>query len=148
MSKTTRVIGRGVGGAALVLSLLASPSAGAEDSCREWRGEHGEWKIEALRRYLKGAPQPEVDSALFELLQREAYLTSCETSVQGGRDELVAWRLVDREPQDYGSAVAESVLDRAGFDVDLRDLFAKRAPDLVASVPGPRDSRRHRDRSR
>jgi hypothetical protein len=124
MKRTTRRIGRGVGGAALAASLLAASVAGAGDeSCREWRHEHRLWKTEALRRYLRGAPQLEVDAAVFELLQREAYLTSCETSVAVGHGELVGWRLVGRTPEDYGSAVVESVLERAGFDVELSGLF-------------------------
>jgi hypothetical protein len=57
------------------------------------------------------------------VLQREAYLTSCDISVDGGRDELVGWRLVDRLPEEYGSAVVESVLERAGFQIELRTLF-------------------------
>ena len=90
---------------------------------REGRHEHRRWKTEALRRYLRGAPQLDVDAAVFELLQREAYLTSCETSVAVGHGELVGWRLVGRTPEDYGSAVVESVLERAGFDVELSGLF-------------------------
>ena len=129
---------RGVAGAALaasLASLLVAGSAGAAgDSCREWRLEHRSWKIEALRRYLRGAPEREVDAAVFELLQREAYLTSCEISVEGGRDELVGWRLVGRTPEEYGSAVAESVLGRAGFDLSLRSLF-EAAPSALAAAP-------------
>ena len=125
----------GVAGAALAASLLVSGSVGAAgDSCREWRREHRSWKIEALRRYLRGAPEREVDAAVFELLQREAYLTSCEISVEGGRDDLVGWRLVGRTPEEYGSAVAESVLGRAGFDLSLHSLFepAPRASTAAA----------------
>ena len=88
-----------------------------------------------LRRYLRGAPEREVDAAVFELLQREAYLTSCEVSVEGGRDKLVGWRLVGRTPDEYGSAVAESVLERAGFDLSLRSLFEP-APSALAAAPG------------
>jgi hypothetical protein len=132
----------GVAGAVLTASLLAASSTGAAgDSCREWRLEHRGWKTEALRRYLRGAPEREVDAAVFELLQREAYLTSCEISVEGGRDELVGWRLVGRTPEEYGSAVAESVLGRAGFDLSLRSLF-EAAPSAVAAAPSRRSSGR------
>ena len=134
MKGSMKWIGRGVGGAALVMSLLVGVSAHAgNDSCREWRGEHRAWKTEALRRYLRGAPQRELDEAVFEVLQREAYLTSCDVSVEGGRDDLLGWRLVDRLPEDYGSAVAESVLERAGFELELRDLFATRAASRPAT---------------
>jgi hypothetical protein len=135
-------IERGVGGAALLASLLVAGAAGAaSDSCREWRFEHREWKIETLRRYLHGAPQREVDAAVFELLQREAYLTSCEVSVEGGRDEWVGWRLVGRTPEDYGSAVVESILERAGFDLGLRSLFEARTPKLAARAARRWDGR-------
>ena len=135
----------GITGAALAASLasllIASSAGAAGDSCREWRLEHRSWKIEALRRYLRGAPEREVDAAVFELLQREAYLTSCEISVEGGRDELVGWRLVGRTPEEYGSAVAESVLGRAGFDLSLHSLFEP-APSALAASPSRRSSGR------
>jgi hypothetical protein len=108
--------------AALAAAMLAGVAAQAgSDSCREWRLEHCTWKAESMRRYLTGAPQRELDAAIFEMLQREAYLTSCDISVQGSRGVLVGWRLVGRSPDEYGSAVVESVLERAGFDVGLRE---------------------------
>ena len=142
MKRASKRLGGGVAAAALTASLLvASSAAAASDSCREWRLEHRGWKTEALRRYLRGAPEREVDAAVFELLQREAYLTSCEISVEGGRDELVGWRLVGRTPEEYGSAVAESVLGRAGFDLSLRRLF-EAAPSALAVAPSRRSSGR------
>ena len=128
-------IARGIGGAALAAGLLLAGSAAADnESCREWRQDHLAWKTEVLRRYLKGASQRDVDAAVFEVLQREAYLTSCEISVRSGRDELVGWRLVDRNPEEYGSVVVESVLDRAGFDLGLESIFS--APrERVAKAP-------------
>jgi hypothetical protein len=110
--------------AALAVWVLGAGGAGAAESCREWREEHRRWKSEALRLYLSGAPQRELDTALFELLQREAYLTSCEVSVEGARADLVGWRLVGRVPDEYAGAVIESVLERGGFDLDLRRRFA------------------------
>jgi hypothetical protein len=119
-------------GAALAAALLGGGVAQAgSDSCREWRREHCSWKAEIMRRYLTGAPQRELDAALFEMLQREAYLTSCEVSVQGSRGVLVGWRLVGRSPDEYGSAVLESVLERAGFDVGLREQLG----DAVTQPP-------------
>jgi hypothetical protein len=139
MKQCSRRIGRGIGGAALAAGLLAAWTAGADaDSCREWRQEHQAWKTESLRRYLNGAPQREVDAAVFEVLQREAYLTSCEVSVQSGRDELVGWRLVDRTPEEYGAVVVESVLERAGFDVGLETIFAEPPGRLAATPSAPR----------
>jgi len=91
-----------------------------------------------MHRYLTGAPQREIDGALFEMLQREAYLTSCDVSAQGSRGVLVGWRLVGRNPDEYGSAVLESVLERAGFDVglrsELRDVVAP--PSAPMNAPG------------
>ena len=143
MKRASKRLGGGVAGAALTASLLLASSAGAAgDSCREWRLEHRGWKTEALRRYLRGAPEREVDAAVFELLQREAYLTSCEISVEGGRDELVGWRLVGRTPEEYGSAVAESVLGRAGFDLSLRGLF-EATPDRIPRPLEARPTGRH-----
>ena len=146
MRGSTGRIGRGVGGAALIaVALLAATTSAASDSCREWKLEHRDWKTLAVSRYLRGAPQRELDQAVFEMLQREAYLTSCEVSVEGGRSELVGWRLVGRLPEDYGSAVVESVLERAGFDLALHEMFATSAAPM-ASAPlrnvGPRFSRR------
>jgi hypothetical protein len=99
-----------------------------------------------MRRYLLGAPQRELDAAIFEMLQREAYLTSCDISVQGSRGVLVGWRLVGRSPDEYGSAVLEAVLERAGFDVGLReqlgDAVIQPAADVntttAAAPPPPR----------
>ncbi len=131
MRGSTGRIGRGVGGAALIaVALLAATTSAASDSCREWKLEHRDWKTLAVSRYLRGAPQRELDEAVFEMLQREAYLTSCEVSVEGGRNELVGWRLVGRLPEDYASAVVESVLERAGFDLALREMFATSAAPM------------------
>jgi hypothetical protein len=134
VKKLVRRIGSGVGGAALAAGVLVAGAAAADESCREWRSEHRRWKTVALRHYLRGAPQRELDAAVFEVLQREAYLSSCEVSVEGGLADLVGWRLVGRDPAEYGSAVAESVLERAGFDVGLQSLFQRR-PERIASTP-------------
>jgi len=133
----------GAGGAVLVSGLIGTGVASAStDTCREWRDEHRRWKREALTRVLLGAPERDVDAAIFEVLQREAYLTSCEISLEGGRDELVGWRLVGRPPEEYGSVVAESLLERAGFDLDLKPLF------VSEPVVEPRRSRPRFRRSR
>jgi len=120
--------------AVVATALFAGAAAEAgSDSCREWRQEHCAWKAEAMRRYLTGAPQRELETAIFEMLQREAYLTSCEVSVQGSREVLVGWRLVGRGPEEYGSAVLESVLERAGFDTSLRSELS----DATLLPPAP-----------
>ncbi len=86
-----------------------------------------------VQRYLRGAPNRGVDAAIFEMLQREAYLTSCDVSVAAARGELVGWRLVGRMPEEYGSAVLESVLERAGFDVGLRGIFEAESQPMSSS---------------
>jgi hypothetical protein len=141
MGRESGRFGWGVAGVASILAVLVAGGADADDPCREWRLEHRDWKARALQRYLLGAPQRAVDEAVFELLQREAYLTSCDVPVQGARDALVGWRLVGRLPEDYGSAVVESVLEGAGFDVGLRDLLAPTPAPVAAAPelrPGPR----------
>ncbi len=128
-------IARGIGGAALAAGWLLAGSAAADnDSCREWRQDHFAWKAKAVRRYLNGASQREVEAAVFEVLQREAYLTSCEISVRNGRDEFIGWRLLDRTPEEYGSVVVESVLERAGFDLGLESIFST-PRERVAQAP-------------
>ena len=68
------------------------------------------------------------------MLQREAYLTSCDISARGSRGVLVGWRLVGRSPDEYGSAVVEAVLERAGFDVGLREQLGDAVTEPVADV--------------
>jgi hypothetical protein len=141
MQRRARRIARGIGGTALAAGLLLGSDGSADnDSCREWRQDHFSWKTETLRRYLRGAPQPEVDAAVFEVLQREAYLTSCEVSVRNGRDDLVGWRLVGRNPEEYGTVVVESVLERAGFDLGLESIFSA-PPERVAKTISRRRAR-------
>ena len=115
--------------------LVGAAAAGGDDSCREWEREHCQWKAEAMRLYLRGEPQRALDAAIFEMLQREAYLTSCEVSVQVSRDAMVGWRLVGRLPDDYGGAVLEAVLERAGFDLDLRRGLPEAVDPPADSTP-------------
>jgi hypothetical protein len=120
-----RMLGRSFRLAATAALLFGATGALAgNDSCREWQEEHCEWKARAIHRYLRSAPQRELDEAMFEILQREAYLTSCEVSARASRDVLVGWRLVGRTPDEFGSAVLEAVLERSGFDVALRSRLS------------------------
>jgi hypothetical protein len=134
----------GLASSGLLAGLLVAAGAQADtDSCREWRSEHREWKTDVLSRTLHGASQAAIDDAVFELLQREAWLTSCDVSVRVGRDELVGWRLPGRLPDEYANAVLESVLERAGFDVGLRELFSdSQPPPAVAKASATRSVRR------
>jgi hypothetical protein len=116
---------------------IAGASGASADTCRDWRREHMDWKIETVRRYLGAAPQTEVEAAVFEVLQREAYLTSCETSLRAARAEMLGWRLIERVPEEYGSAVLESVLECAGFEPDLRGLFDVRTATVAATPARP-----------
>ena len=114
-----------LGGALCCAALGAGAAAsaagpGVSPACREWRSEHHHWSARALGRILVAAPQASVDAALLEVLQRETYLTSCPVSVAGARFELIGWRLVGRTPDAFAGALIESVLERAGIELDLR----------------------------
>jgi hypothetical protein len=109
----------------LSLGVLGSVVAQAgTETCREWSREHADWKARVVGLALVEAPQREIDAALFELVQREAYLTSCPARVDAQRPHMVGWRLVGLAPEEYAGAVIESVLEEGGFDLDLRRRFA------------------------
>ena len=110
---------------------VAAPASA--DSCREWRVEHHHWKSEAVRRYLDGSSGKALDTALFELLQREAYLTSCNLPVGSARESFVGWRLVGLGADEYGRAVVESLLTESGLTLDLRSWFGP----MLSQAPAP-----------
>ncbi len=115
----------------LVLGLAAaSPAQAGSETCRDWMREHADWKGKVLGRYLAAASRRDVDEAVFELMQREAYLTSCPTRVRALRPHMVGWRLVDRDVDGYAAAVIESILEEGGLDLDLLRRFA----DVVGSA--------------
>ncbi len=118
----------------LGLSLLVAALPASADSCRDWIREHFDWKSEVARRYLGGAPTPALDAAVFELLQREAYLSSCELPVRDARRRLVGWRLVDHTPDDYPRLVVASLVASAGTELDVERLFVP----ARAEAPPPR----------
>jgi len=103
--------------------LGAAAPASADSSCREWQAEHRHWKAEVVRRYLGGSARQALDTAVFETLQREAYLTSCNLPVRSAREAFVGWRLVGIGPDDYGRAVVESLLAEAGLELQVRSWF-------------------------
>jgi hypothetical protein len=115
---------RNISIAVLALVCGAPQARAVTETCREWLREHDEWKARALGRVLAGAPARAVDEAVFELVQREAYLTSCPARVDAQRPRMIGWRLVGRSPDAYADAVVESVLEEAGFTLDLRSRFA------------------------
>ena len=119
-----------------VVLLGTSAAQAASETCREWFDEHEAWKARVIGLALNGAPQRAIDAAVFELVQREAYLTSCPARVDAQRPHLVGWRLVGLSADEYAGAVLESVLEEGGFDLDLRRRFA----------PVLRTARRDRDR--
>ena len=103
----------------ILATVLAGSAAGATEPCRNWHAEHAEHKAKVLGLHLRGASQARIDAAMFDLLQREAPLTSCGVDSRSGRPELVGWRIVGRPRGAYASAVVESVLSMAGFELDL-----------------------------
>lgn len=114
-----RIIGSGL----LAGVMLLAGAARAGEPCRDWAEEHESWRATSLRRTLDGSAPSERDAALFELVQREAYLTACPEVGPGQQSSLIGWRLVGRSPAEYGSVVAESVLEQGGFDLSLRSLL-------------------------
>ena len=129
-------------GAALLGLGMSLPAQA--DSCRDWRQEHHHWKAESVRRYLDGSPQRELDSALFEMLQREAYLTSCAMPVEKARLHFVGWRLVGLSPEEYGRAVIKSLLVHSGMDLDLRGWFPLELTTTPEPVPIASTAQRRR----
>lgn len=103
--------------------MLASASPASADSCREWSQEHWALKADVVRLYLGGASQEVLDAAVFELLQREAYMTSCDERAQVERVHQVGWRMLDRSPDEYAAAVIEGVLADGGLDLSLSGIF-------------------------
>ncbi len=118
---------------AVALSFAVPATA---DSCRDWTREHQAMKAKAIRLYLQGAPSGELDALLFDLLQHEAYLTSCNIPARVARCQMIGWRLADRPTADFARAPLESVLEDAGFPVDMRDWFdVDREPEVAAARP-------------
>jgi hypothetical protein len=115
--------------------LMASASH-ASDTCREWWREHESWKARVVALYLGDGSQQELDAAMFEVIQLEAYLTACEGPLPGLRARLVANRTIDRPVDEYAAAVAESLLEQAGFDLSLESYFmpGERAERLSGAV--------------
>lgn len=113
----------------LAVVCIGGGANAATETCREWLGEHEDWKGRVLGLALVDAPQRAIDEAFFELVQREAYLTSCPARVDAQRGRMIGWRLVGLAPEEYAGAVIESVLEEGGFDLDLRARFG---PGLLA----------------
>ena len=111
--------------AAICMGLLAisATRARADNSCREWTQEHWQIKSQIVRLYLSKAPQDALDAAVFELLQREAYMTSCDAREVVARSHQLGWRMLDRDADEYGAIVIESLLVEAGLDLTLGGLF-------------------------
>ena len=54
---------------------------------------------------------------------------------------MVGWRLGERPADEYASAVLESVMDQAGFEVDVRELFELELFDPRTAAEARDDSR-------
>ena len=133
---------RGLAALGLVVALLGGDGALAQgDTCHQWRDEHRDWTVRVVRLYLTGGGRQELDTALFELLQREAYLTSCDTSLARARGSFVGWRLVGRTPDEYAAEVVDTLLLRAGFPIQLREFFDAGVDSAALVVQPQRHSR-------
>lgn len=129
---------RGLAALGLVAVLLGSDGALAQgDACHQWREEHRDWTVRVVRLYLTGGGPQELDTALFELLQREAYLTSCDTSLARARGSFVGWRLIGHTPDEYAGEVVDTLLIRAGFPTGLREFFEGGGLGSAARVAQP-----------
>ena len=122
MNHRTRAAAAAIGAALLGMTSLATPGQADSDACRDWRVEHGDWKIEALQAFLRSRPRAAQDETMFEVLQREAYLTSCDPDLRVTRSEMVGWRVVGRSPDESPVVLVESVLVAGGFDIELRRI--------------------------
>lgn len=123
---------------ALVLALGLAARPALADSCREWTQEHWAIKSDVVRLYLSDAAQESLDAAVFELLQREAYMTSCDPSAVVERSHQVGWRMIDRNPDEFAAAVIEGLLVDAGMDLSLGGLFELgdlESPPVASSSP-------------
>ena len=118
-------------------ALLAGAAAEASQTCREWWHDHEEWKAQVIGLYLSDASQREVDEAMFELVQLEAYLTACAGPLPAQRARLVSHRTLGRPVDEFAAAVAEGVLEQSGFDLSLDDvlLAGERRPSALAAPP-------------
>ena len=124
-------------GILLCATVLAAGVASGSQTCREWWRDHEDWKARALSLYLSDASQRELDAAMFEIVQLEAYLTACAGSVAGQRERLVSHRTLQRPVDEYAAVVPESLLDQAGFDLSL-DTVLLPAERGGAMEPRPR----------
>jgi hypothetical protein len=118
----------------VALGWVGQPSL-ASETCREWWREHQNWKAKALAFYLSDASQRELDAAMFEVVQLEAYLTVCEGAPPGKRARLVSQRTVGRPVDEYAATVAESLLEQAGLDLSLESVLMPGEHAQYSGVP-------------
>ena len=109
--------------AAVTAVVLAASASSASETCREWWRDHENWKARVVALYLGDATQLELDAAMFEVVQLEAYLTACEGPVPGQRARLVSHRTLHRPVDEYAATVPESLLEQSGFDLSLDEFF-------------------------
>jgi hypothetical protein len=129
--------------AAVAWVCLVASASQASDTCREWWREHENWKARVVALYLGDASQQELDAAMFEVVQLEAYLTACEGPLPAHRARLVSNRTIGRPVDEYAATVPESLLEQAGFDLSLERFFmpgerAERLSEAAASSPRAR----------
>jgi len=117
-------------GAAAAALLVSSPiTARAEDDiCKTWVKEHCMKKADYIRLYLdSSASMAALDRNLYEMLQLESYLLSCNMPEQRLRRSLVGWRLTGKSPDEYGQAVLASAYAEAGLELHPRHVLGDEA---------------------
>ena len=83
--------------------------------------EKGDQSLEeSLKSFERGVEltrlcQRSLDEAVYELLQRELFLSACPMPTSRMRAERVGWRMLGRQAPEYPQIVVESFLEQAGF---------------------------------
>lgn len=108
----------------LLIAGLPTPAAAEDDICKTWVREHCMAKAEYIRLYLDPSVSAEkLDRRLYDMLQLESYLLSCNLPEQRRRRSLVGWRLIDKSADSFGQAVLASAYAEAGLELHPRSVF-------------------------
>lgn len=108
--------------AAMVLA--PRPARAEDDICKTWVREHCMAKADYIRLYLDpSVSAAALDRRLYELLQLESYLLSCDIPEQRLRRSLVGWRLIGKPADSFGGEVFASAYAEAGLQLNPRSVF-------------------------
>ncbi|MEE8312638.1 MAG: hypothetical protein V3R77_10280 [Candidatus Binatia bacterium] len=103
-----------------------TPARAEDDICKTWVREHCMAKADYIRSYLDpSVPAEALDRRLYEMLQLESYLLSCNIPEQRLRRSLVGWRLIGKSPDSFGREVFASAYAEAGLELSPRSVFGE-----------------------